>query len=351
LSLVVVLAAIGVVLGFLKAKGTRPADKGRQTQPAARPSYLYTGVPADLVSLDGDTLVQTHIGTGKAVAVDPMNNQLWCPTLISNAVIVRDGISGAVVTNLTLADCPTGAAFDAIHRVVWITAQCGLSSNTNYPSNDLLWAIDANTYVVIAGPIYCGGVNGAPEIVNPVTGRFYHNVKGTQRLDPRNFIPATMPYGTVRAAHPTANLLYAIGNSNLLQILDGGPDPEAVLTNVSLPFAASGICVGVNPRLNQILVGNLASNEIVRMDARTGKIEQTITLHGGGVKVMGVQGIDVDPVRNRVFALAIGVDQHYYLFAIEDAEQRSAALPGSVAGPVVNPAINKVYVWIEYQPE
>jgi serine/threonine protein kinase/DNA-binding beta-propeller fold protein YncE len=351
LSLAITLAAFAAVLGVLEVKQNRSSKGLRPPQAAARPSFQYTGPVQELLSIDEDTLDETRLGLGMNVAIDPHNNQVWCPILVSNAVLVRDGTTGVVVTNLTLADCPGSAVFDPIHRVAWVSAQCGLSSNTNYPSNDLLWALDADAYAVIAGPIYCGGVNGGPEFVNPGTGRFYHDVNGPQRVDPRTFIPTRPAFGVVRAVHPTANLLYAAGPGNVLQILDGAPDPEVLLTNLTLPSAAGTAQLAVNPVLNRLYAGSHASDRILVLDARTGWLEETVTLKGDVGKIEGVRGLAIDPVRNRLFAIAAAKGgQVCYLFAIQGNSQRTRALPGSAYGPLVNPAIGKVYVWVESRP-
>jgi tRNA A-37 threonylcarbamoyl transferase component Bud32/DNA-binding beta-propeller fold protein YncE len=346
LSLLITLAAFVVVLGFLEATQRRP-KLSFPRQIATRPSYQYDGPVQQLIAIDEDTLSQSTFGLGANVAIDPKNNNIWCPILVSNAVLIRDGITGAVITNLTLADCPGGAAFDARHRLVWVTAQCGVSSNTNYPSNDLIWAIDADSYTVIAGSIPCGGINGGPEVVNPVTGRFYHNVKGAQRVDPRTFIPTRASCGVIRAANPTTGFLYAQGPSNILQIVDGNPDPEIIFTNVSLPFGGGSTCIAVDPARNRIYAGNDRSRRILILDAGTGEMDDAITLAAGVADFQGVRGLAIDSTRNRLFVSGPATaSKSTYLFVIEGDSQHVLKLSGVVNGPVINPALNKVYLWI-----
>jgi hypothetical protein len=59
-----------------------------------------------------------------------------------------------------------------------------------------------------------------------------------------------------------------------------------------------------------------------------------------------VQGVAVDSVRNRVYAVTSGKrGRTAYLYVIEDSGQRAIPIPWPAAGPVVNQRFNKVYVW------
>jgi len=265
--------------------------------------------------------------------------------LVSNAVVIRDGRTGAVVTNLTFADCPGAVAFDPVHRLAWVAAQCGLSHNTNYPPNDLLWAVDADTYTVV-GEVMCGGVNGGPEFVNSRTGRFYHDVNGPQRVVAGEFIPSRPAFGRVRAINPEANLLYAVDRTGLLQIINGAPDSEEVLTNISLPLGNPGACAfAVSPLLNKLYVGDSISGKVAVLDAKTGANRGSLVLDAGVGEITRVLGLAVDDSRDRLFAVAERADQTTYLIAVQGTSQNPIFLPIDPLGLVVNPAINKVYVW------
>jgi DNA-binding beta-propeller fold protein YncE len=352
LGLTVALAAVPLALNFRQPVQSGPA----RAQRAARPSYQYTGPVPTVVALDGDTLSQTSLGLGAGLAVDPKNNHLWCPILLSNAVLVRDGISGAVITNLTLADCPGAAAFDTEHRVVWVTAQCGirphLGSARKYPSSDLLWAIEADTYAIIE-EIPSGGINGGPEAVNPGTGRFYHNVDPShsngafsQRVDFPTFVTRMTGFGPVFGIDPQANLLYACDTNGSFQIIDGESDPEKIVTNVALPFTGGFGTIGVDPVLHRVYLPNTSSNTIVVLEGKTGQFLDTIVL-GAGFAPRHVSSVACDPVHNRLYAVASPEQPHLsYLYVIQGAAQRVVAFKGALSGPVLNPKLNRVYVWL-----
>jgi DNA-binding beta-propeller fold protein YncE len=351
LSLGLTLIALTLVLTFLRANSNPvPRSNLRLLSPSLRPSYNYTGVVQQVVALDGDTFKQTWFGVGQSPAIDTERNRLWCPLLASNAVLVRDGITGAAITNLTLADCPFGAAFDPNHRVVWVTAECGIGSNTNYPSNDLLWVIDADTYTVVGGPVPCGGVNCGPELVNPLTGRFYHEANGAQSVDPLKFFVTRPTFGVVRAVDSATGLLYADGPDSSLQILNGLSEPEKVITNVALPFSFNTACVTINPVLQRAYVGFAGSPRVLVLQARTGQLLETIDLDSRTPQISGIHGLGIDPLRSRLYVVAASKDnQTSFLCSIEGKSQRIISFSGSIAGPVVNPASNKLYLWGQFQ--
>jgi serine/threonine protein kinase len=312
---------------------------------ASRTSRNYSGPIPGVIVFDADTLAQTDVGTGMGVAVDRKNGNYWAATLYEGGVVVREGKTNRELKRFALGDCPGSVVIDPVRRLAWVAAQCGVSSNTNYPSNDLLWAIDTDTYQIINGPIPCGGVNGSPETVNPLTGRYYHNVNGTQRVDCRSFVPTRPSFGPVIGVHPTANLLYASGPSNDLQIIDGKPDPEVVLTNVPLPCPPT--CVAVNLKQDFLYVGSNHTNEILVLNPRSGQRLNTIRLDAG-VNADIVWGLAMDDQNRRLFAVAAR-QSRCWLFAIQGAAQRAVELPALAGGPVLDPAVNKVYVWGQFQ--
>jgi serine/threonine protein kinase len=310
------------------------------------PKHRFHGPPSYILAIDGTTFDKKEVGLGFGVAVDT-NGDYWAPTLYDPGLIIRSGKTDKRLSRIALDYCPGGVSLDISNRLAWITAQCGETGNTNIPSNDRLWVFNADTHAPVIEAAPCGGINGTPEVVNPLTGRFYHNCDPTrrniatcQRVDFNTFLPSTASFGPVFAVHPTANLLYAAGPSNSLQILDGGPDPEKLLTNVSLPSTLS--CVAVNPKLDRIYIGFGSTNLILVLDARTGSALDPVALNGE------VQGLAVDTERNRLFAVA-GHDERKYLFVIDGASQRVIELPVAAGGPVFNPMYNKIYVWGNYQ--
>jgi hypothetical protein len=273
--------------------------------PAANKIYLSGGYSAaqQIVVVDGNTLAQTGVGAGMGVDVDVTNNNYWSAGVYSGTAFVWNS-SNAALASVSLGYCPGQINMDAPHRRVWVAAQCG-------SLNDPVWAINADTDAVIAGPIGSGGIQGAT-MVNPATGRLYLSPNGvSKRVNPSTFAVTLNKFGTVLGVNPVSNLLYAMTNNNVLQIINGAPDPEVVLTNVTLPFSFGGY-VGVNPVLNRIYIGVSGTNEIAVLDGRTGHTIETISL---GSTVTSVGNIAVDASRSRVYAIAYsgGSEQLYVI--------------------------------------
>ena len=274
--------------------------------------YLSGGYSSaqQMVVVDGETLSATDEGIGMGVDVDVTNNNYWSAGVYSRSVTVWSS-SNTVVTSIALADCPGQVSLDSPHGRAWAAAQCG-------DGNDPIWAINADTYAVIAGPIGSGGVQG-PILVNPATERLYLAPSGGSRcVNPSTFAVTTNHFGTVLGVNTRSNLLYAITNGATLQIIDGAPDPEVILTNVALPFCC-GSFIGVNPVLNRIYLGYSGSNKVAVLDGRTGHTLETITLPG---EITSVGSIAVDVSRSRVYALA-QAGTATYLFVIGDAPVRA----------------------------
>jgi tRNA A-37 threonylcarbamoyl transferase component Bud32 len=356
---VVLLLGVVVIVVAGRPKAVIPqVPTSRPGGQASRPSYLYDDPVPTVFAVHGDLASEpVSFGLGQVVAVDPFTSHLWCPMMRSNAVVVRDGRTGAVVTNLVLKDCPGAAAFDPMHRLVWVTAQCGVGAGKGYASSDLCWVISATNFVIIQ-EIPCGGVNGQPELVNPTTGRFYHSVglhgakshaagllENSQRIDLENFLPMQMPFGPLVGLDAEANLLYAQGPTNAIQILDGATDPEQVLATCVLQFA-SGTCSRiVGPLAGRMYAGGAASNQILALEPRTGKVLDTISLEGGASPVTAIAGLATDPARGRLFAIAWTKDGSSLLWVLEAGKQKTLPLAGQAYGPVVNPALDLVYFW------
>ncbi len=255
--------------------------------------------------IDGNTFSQITVATGWYSSVDLTNNNFWTANVYSGTVTVWNN-NNSSLGNISLGYCPMEVSVDATHRVAWVGAQCG-------PGNDPLWAINADTHAIIAGPISSGGVQGSI-VVNPITGRLYIDPSaGSRRVNPSTFAVTANSFGAVVAVNASANLLYAQSSSTTLQIINGAPDPEVVLTNIALPFPIGGP-VGVNPALNRIYVGNGASNNIAILNATTGQSVGSFSLGAG---VTSVQGVIADATRNRVYAEVVS-GGGYYLYVIQD---------------------------------
>jgi hypothetical protein len=246
------------------------------------------------LEIDGTTFAQSTMGmVGDGVDVDVTNNYLWEADLYSGSVSVWDA-SNNLVTNISLSACPTGINVDAIHRRVWVSAQCG-------GGNDPIWAINADTFAIESGPIGSGGVQGST-FVNPVSGRFYLSPStGFKRINPSNsYALTTCKFGTVIGVNVASNYIYAVTNGTNLQIINGAPDPETILHTVNLGFSF-GYQIGVIPSANRIYVGAVSSNFVAVLNAATGARTNTITLDPD---ITGVGNIAVDQYRGRVYVLA-----------------------------------------------
>ena len=299
--------------------------------PALNKIYFASGNPAaeQMVVVDGATFSQTGVGFGQGVDVDITNNNYWSAGVYSDSATVWNSSNTALGSAATGSGCAIGVSVDAPHRRVWVGAQC----------SDSLWAFNADTHALIAGPISPGGVMGPP-LVNPATDRVYFNAGSSKRVNPSTFGVSANAFGTVIGANASANLLYAV-NSTTLQIINGAPDPEVVLTNITLPYTF-GSRIGVNPVLNRIYVGYNSTNIVAVLNATTGQGIGNVSL-GAGITSVG--NIVVDASRNRVYVLASGGGSAR-LFVIQDTAAQvltNVAAPSGLDLCAVNPALNKIY--------
>jgi hypothetical protein len=299
--------------------------------PALNKIYFASGNPAaeQMVVVDGATFSQTGVGFGQGVDVDITNNNYWSAGVYSDSATVWNSNNTALASAATGSGCAIGVSVDALHRRVWVGAQC----------SDSIWAFNADTHALIAGPISPGGVMGPP-LVNPATDRVYFNAGSSKRVNPSTFGVSANAFGTVIGANASANLLYAV-NSTTLQIINGAPDPEVVLTNITLPYTF-GSRIGVNPVLNRIYVGYNSTNIVAVLNATTGQGIGNVSL-GAGITSVG--NIVVDASRNRVYVLASGGGSAR-LFVIQDTAAQvltNVAAPSGLDLCAVNPALNKLY--------
>ncbi len=270
---------------------------------------IYLNANNETLVVDGNTFSQTTVGSCWDVDVDVTNNNYWTVGLGSSYALVWSSNNSAI-NAIPLADCTIGISMDAPHRVVWVSAQCG-------SGNDPVWAIEADTDSVLAGPIGTGASGIGPIVVNSATSRLYINGgnAGSKRVNPAaGYALTSNAFGIVMGVNASANLLYAwVDNNNTLQIINGAPNPEVVLANVTLPFSG-GNYIGVNPALNRIYIGNGSSNLVAVLNATTG---QSITNIFLGTNITGVGGIGVDASRNRAYVDA-NVGSTNYLCVIQD---------------------------------
>jgi DNA-binding beta-propeller fold protein YncE len=261
--------------------------------PSLNKIYVSGGAAGgqNVTVIDGSTFAQTTVGTGSGVSVDTVNNQYWAGTVYGGSAIVRDGVTNGTVTNIGLGYCPYEADVDSAHRRVWVGAQCG---------GDMVWAIDADTFATIAGPINTGGTLG-PILVNSATGRLYVYPSGvSKRVDPTTFAVTANTFGQVVGVNPVTNRLYVYSGATL-QIIDGAPDPELILASVPISFTPNaGYNIGVNTALNRIYIGCSADNTLYTIDGTTGT-ELGSALLGSGVSIGRTA---VDSTNNRIYVMA-----------------------------------------------
>jgi len=302
--------------------------------------------------LDTTTFAQRVVGPGSGVAVDLKTGnywaaKLWRTTTHGSGFVVREAGTDIVLAEQTMSlgfDCPGAIAIDSVNRFAWIGAQCG----TN---NDAVWAVNADNLKIIK-EIRCGGVHGMPVVVNPATGRFYHTSDNTsQRIDPINFVPARNDFGVVLGVNASNGFLYAtypLGQNNRLQIIDGKPDPESVLTNITLPFGIGNNLIGVDAVRSRLYVPWFQSNIIAVLDSFNGQVLDNVRLPHV-VKLIG--NVAVDAEQNRIFVLAWH-DQHSpFLYILDGDRQKAVQLPDLVFGPIINPRFNQVYFWVGKEQE
>jgi len=251
--------------------------------PALNKIYFANGNPGaeQIVIVDGSTYSQTGVGSGQSVSVDVTNNNYCSAGVYSDSITVWNSSNTALASPSTGSGCAVVTSVDAPHRRIWAGAQC----------SDSIWVYNADTYAYIAGPISPGGVMGNL-IVNPGTDRAYFTSSGgSKRVNPSTFAVTANSFGGVIGANATANLLYAPSTSgaNILQIINGVPDPEVILTNVTLPYTF-GSKIGINPNLNRIYIGYNNTNIVAILDATTGRVLVNVSLGAGITSVGSVVG-------------------------------------------------------------
>src|SRR5262249_1020228 len=151
----------------------------------------------DVEVIDGVTFETIDVGTGSGASVDNRTNRYWAATVYLDSVLVRDGTSNAVKATVPIPGgvCPIAANYDFLKGRMWVGAQCG-----NF--NDPLFAIDAKTFSIIAGPIGSGGVLSGSFIANSVNGRLYFTEQNggtgpqiSKRVDPTTFAVTLNAFG------------------------------------------------------------------------------------------------------------------------------------------------------------
>ena len=259
----------------------------------------------DVVVIDGVTFATTDVGSGSGANVDLKTDRYWAATVFGGGVVVRAGTTNNTVATVPLSDCPIDTTYDFKKNRVWAGAQCG-------GGNDPVFAINANTFHVIAGPIGSGGVMG-PIIANGANGRLYLTASGvSKRVNPTTFAVTSNAFGTVRAINTLENRLYAASGNNL-QIINGAPDPEVILTTIALSYTPTSM--GINTELNHLYLTNSAGSSVEVRNGSNGALIATFSLATFGVT--GEGAMTVDSIRGRIYVI-VSTGSGPALLVIED---------------------------------
>jgi hypothetical protein len=239
-------------------------------------------------------------GFGGAHSVDYKTHRVWLPGLYGGDVEVYSGVTEREVTTVSLSDCPVSSWVDGKRRYAWVAAQCGAD-------NDRVWAVNADTYAVVAGRIGTGGVMG-PTVLNPATGKFYvNNSSGNFEINPVTFKVSATSFGLALGADFITDVLYTQA-ANGLNIVDGSS--EKIKKTVALSYTPS--FMGVNGHLNHVYL-SAGQNSIEVRDGTAGTLLTTIKLAPG----IGISSLGADLTRARIYAVGTSGGQ-YYLYEIED---------------------------------
>ena len=267
--------------------------------------YVSGGASSDqhVAVIDGNTFTVTDVGSGSDANVDLKTDRYWAAGVYSGTAIVRNGTTNAEITSVNTGFCPTVTSYDCKYRRMWVGAQCG-------SGNDPVFAVDPDTYGIIAGPIGTGGVLGYI-IANGGTGRLYINSSGTsKRVNPTTFAVTTNAFGIVEAINPITNLLYAISGNNL-QVINGKPDPEVILRTIPLTYNPGQMAF--NTVQNHLYLGNPSGSSVEVRSGTNGSFIANFSLGAGA----NPQRMVADPVRGRLYVI-VYTNAGSFVYVIED---------------------------------
>lgn len=246
------------------------------------------------------SIMTTINGFGGANNVDSKTHNLWLPGLYGGDVGVYSGVTESQLATVSLGGCPDSSVVDSARRYAWVAAQCG-------GGNDPVFAVNADTNAIVAGPIGTGGVMG-PITLNPVNGKLYVlNSAGTFEINPTTFALSATSFGVVLGGDNLTRLLYARVASGLNIV---NAVSEKVVGTVSLTYAPAYI--GVNPYLNHIYVSP-GNNTVEVREGNNGNLLQTITLPAG----VTVLTLGANTQNSQIYATGIAGGT-FYLYEIKD---------------------------------
>ncbi len=248
------------------------------------------------------SILATVDGFGGANNVDSKTHNVWLPGLYAGNVEVYSGSTLSKVKRVSLSDCPITSWVDRVRRYAWVAAQCGAG-------NDPVWAINADTYAIVAGPIGSGGVMGGISVLNPATGKYYFDDSaGNFEIDPlASFALSPTSFGIALGVNGLTDVLYAQA-TNGLNIVDGRS--EKIKKALSLSYTPS--FMGVNPRLNHIYL-SAGQNSIQVREGTAGKLLKTIKLASG----IRIGSLGADHAHALIYAIGTS-GRNDYLYQIRD---------------------------------
>ena len=289
--------------------------------PALNLVYTASGLLSGgtLTVIDGHTLsVVTTISDGsnsiQGVSVDLKTDNFWPTNLFGGQVLTYSSANTQIFAN-TVGFCPIETTFDCKLRRIWSGAQCG-------GGNDPVFAFNADTFALIAGPIGTGGVMNVT-IANPVTGKLYVTASGVSKeVNPTTFAVTTTGFGLVLAVDSVTNRLFATQGTSL-QIVNGAND--TVIKTVTLGYTPGDI--GVNNALGHVYLVNGAANTIEVRTQKNGQLLGTFSLGAGNQPVQ----IAADSIRGRVYVKVVDGSGSWSVWAIEDLTSARTCM--SAGGP------------------
>lgn len=248
------------------------------------------------------SILATVDGFGGANNVDSTTHNVWLPGLYAGDVEVYSGSTLSKIKRVSLSACPITSWVDRVRRYAWVAAQCGAG-------NDPVWAVNADTYAIVAGPIGSGGVMGGVSVLNPATGKYYFNDSaGNFEVNPlASFALSPTSFGMALGANALTDVLYAQA-TNGLNIIDGRS--EKIKKTLALSYTPG--FMGVNPRLNHIYL-SAGLNSIQVREGTAGKLLKTIKLPSG----IGIDSLGADHTHALIYAIGIS-GRNYYLYKIRD---------------------------------
>jgi len=147
--------------------------------------------------------------------------------------------------------------------------------------------------------------------------------------------------GTGIAANPVTNKIYlAIDNPGQVVVING----KTQQVTKTIPIQPFAIAIAVNPFNNRVYASGCGSAacDIFVIDGKTDSVIATIPIASGSF--IGIQGLAVNPVTDRVYASDADNQQLIVIDGKTNAIVTQISYPGQPSGIGVNPKTNRIYV-------